>query len=111
MALDIREGDVLVVSSTDYPIRSCAEWTYRYAHKGMARLTTVTASTKRTPAIASGKRGTPETNLTGLSCTPLDPVDADIIRRLGTDAPHELLQTYVDGGDTFYHLVVEDLKR
>lgn len=111
MALDIREGDVLVVSSTDYPIRSCAEWSYRYARRGMKRLTSVTASTKRAPAISSGKRGTPAVNLTGLACTPLDPVDAEIRQRLGTDTPHELLQTFVDGGDTFYHLVIEDLKR
>jgi hypothetical protein len=26
---DIREGDILVVASVDYPIRSCAEWTWR----------------------------------------------------------------------------------
>lgn len=26
---DIREGDVLTVSGTDYPIRSCAEWSWR----------------------------------------------------------------------------------
>lgn len=110
MALDIREGDVLVVSSVEYPIRSCAEWAYRYGH-GMSRLTTETASTKRAPAIASGKRGTPSTNLTGLSCTPLDPVDAEIRQRFGLETPHELLQTFVDGGTTFYHLVIEDLKR
>jgi hypothetical protein len=77
----------------------------------MVRLATVTASTKRAPAIASGKRGTPAENVTGISCTPLDPVDPDLRQRLVLDTPHELLQTFADGGDTFYHLVVEDMKR
>jgi hypothetical protein len=27
--LDIERGDVLVVDSTEYPIRSCAEWEWR----------------------------------------------------------------------------------
>ena len=48
MSVDVREGDVLVVSATDYPIVSCAEWVYPYSMAGMRRLTTVTASTKRT---------------------------------------------------------------
>ena len=28
-AVDVREGDVLVVDGKEYPIRSCAEWTWR----------------------------------------------------------------------------------
>jgi len=110
MALDVKEGDILVVDSVEYPIRSCAEWSYRYG-RSMVRLATETASTKRSPSIASGKRGAMAENLTGLSCTPLDPVDAEIRERLALDTPHELLQTFVDGGSTFYHLVVEELKR
>lgn len=110
MALDIREGDTLVVGVDEYPIRSCAEWSWRFGH-GFRRMATVTASTKRSPAISGGKRGTPTTNLTELSCTPLDPVDAEVRQRLGLDTPHELLQTFIAGGTTFYHLVVEELKR
>jgi hypothetical protein len=112
MALDIRQGDILTVSGTDYPIRSCGDWKWSQGQLvGMRRLCSETATTKRQPAIASGKRGTPATNLTGLKCTPLDPVDPDLAQRLALNTPHELLQTYVDGGDTFYALVVEDLKR
>jgi hypothetical protein len=59
---------------------------------------TVTASTKRPPAIAGGKRGTPAANLTSLKCTPLDPVDSEIRERFGLNAPMELLQTFVEGG-------------
>lgn len=111
MALDIREGDILTVGSVDYPIRSCAEWEWRPGKGSMKRLCTKTASTKRSPAISGGKRGAPATNLTGLSCMPLDPVDAELARRLAIETPHELKQTVVDGGTVFYQLVVEELKR
>lgn len=104
----------------------------------MKRFLTVTASTKRAPAISSGKRGTPVTQVTSLRCTPLDPVDPELRQRLALNTPHELLQTFtaetaiaqgdllvVSGveypirscaewvwrGTTFRHLVVEDLKR
>lgn len=104
----------------------------------MRRFLTVEASTKRAPAISSGKRGTPTTNVSSLSCTPLDPVDAELRQRLALSTPHELLQTFtgetdiregdiltVDSTDypiraceewdwrgaTFLRLVVEDLKR
>jgi len=62
-----------------------------------SRLATETASTKRNPAIASGKRGSPATYLTGLRCTPLDPVDPEMRNRLNLDTPYELLQTFVVG--------------
>lgn len=61
------------------------------------RLATVTASTKRPPAVSSGKRGAPATNIVSLSCTPLDPVNAEIQQRLQLKTPHELSQTFVDG--------------
>lgn len=104
----------------------------------ITRFLTVTASTKRQPAISSGKRGAPVTQVASLRCTPLDPVDPELRQRLALDTPHELLQTFtqetdiVQGdlltvagvdypvrscaewtwrGTTFRHLVVEDLKR
>ncbi len=61
-------------------------------------LATVTASTKRQAAPTSGKTAAPVTNLASLMCTPLDPVDAELKKRLGLDTPGELLQTFVDGG-------------
>ena len=66
--------------------------------KSFARLASMTASTKRSPALSGGKRGEPIENITSLSCTPLDPVDAEIRQRLALDTPHELLQCFVDGG-------------
>lgn len=111
MALDIREGDLLVAGGIEYPIRSCADWTWGYYSSGIRRLLTVTASTKRAPALVDGKRGAPATNLTGIKCMPLDPADAEVVQRLGLETPHELLQTIVDGGDQFYALILEELKR
>ncbi len=108
--LDLKEGDILVVSGRDYPIRSCAEWAWG-SGRAARRLMTVTASTKRQPAVVSGKRGAPVAHLADLTCTPLDPVDAELAKRMALDAPHEKLQTYVDGGDAYYHLVLEDIKR
>lgn len=110
MSLDIKEGDVLVVGSNEYPIRACAEWQWRY-NRTMSRMATVTASTKRNPALVSGKRGTPATNLRCIKCTPLDPVNPELSNRPELETPQELLETYVDGGDVFYHLTLEDMKR
>jgi hypothetical protein len=62
------------------------------------KLATVTCGTKRPPSVASGKRGVPVTNLSGLKCLPLDPLDASIRTRLELDTPHELLQTMIEDG-------------
>lgn len=111
MSLDILEGDVLVVDSKEYPIKSCAEWeTTRMNSGSFRRMASKEASTKRPPAISGGKRSAPATNLTGLKCTPLDPVSAEIQRRVALDAPIELLQTFVTDGDGYVHLVIEDIK-
>lgn len=113
MALDLREGDYLVVGSREYPIRACQEWAWASRRGGIRRLLTVTASTKRQPAINAGKRGAPATLLTGVRCTALDPIPVtpEIRERLDLKTPHELLETFVDGSDTFYRLVLEDLKK
>lgn len=108
--LDIKEGDYLVVGGKDYPIRSCAEWVWGSGN-GMSRFLRVTASTKRAPAITGGKRGEAVTNLTGVKCMNLDPVDPELRNRLELETPHELLQTVANGGGVFYRLILEDLKR
>lgn len=64
--------------------------------KSFALWTSVTASTKRNPAIASGKRGAAVTNISSLKCTQLDPVNPEIAERLGLGTPHEALETFVD---------------
>ena len=60
-------------------------------------MASVSASTKRSPSIASGKRGSPTTKLASVSCTPLDPVTEEVRRRVGLDTPHELLMCYAVG--------------
>lgn len=104
----------------------------------MTRFLTVTASTKRAPAIAGGKRGVAVTQVASLKCTPLDPVDPELRQRLALSTPHELLQVFTSAtdiregdvlvvgseeypirscaewvwrGTVYRHLVVEDLKR
>lgn len=62
------------------------------------KLATVTASTKRSPAISDGKRGAKAEEIASLSCTPLDPIDAEVRTRFGLDGPHEVLQTFTHGG-------------
>lgn len=61
-------------------------------------MATVTASTKRNPASVSGVRGAPATNISSLSCLPLDPVDAEIRGRVELSTPAELLQTVARDG-------------
>ena len=63
-----------------------------------SKMATVTASTKRPPTISGGKRGSADTNISSLSCLPLDPLDPDIANLFGIETPHELLQTFVDNG-------------
>ena len=65
---------------------------------GFTRMATVSASTKRPPAVSGGKRGSPVTQVASLSCLPLDPVDPELRERLGLETAHELLQTFVQGG-------------
>ena len=64
---------------------------------GFDRLVTTACSTKRA-VIASGLRGTPTTNLSGLYCTPLDPLsDGNLLEREGLETPLELLQCFISG--------------
>jgi len=65
---------------------------------GFVRMASVTASTKRPPAVSSGIRGAAAENLSSLKCTPLDPVDAELAARVGIGTPHEVLQCFVQNG-------------
>lgn len=66
------------------------------------RMATVTASTKRSPALTSGQRGEPVAQINNLACTPLDPAEDQRARDLAfrlrqvLDSPIMLLQTFVD---------------
>lgn len=103
-------------------------------------ITSVTASTKRSPSLSGNKRGTPVTNISTLKCTPLDPLDPTVLAHFQTNSPMELLQCFIKGtldiveGDwlvvsgvdypiqavsewywpmdntTYLHLILEDIK-
>lgn len=56
----------------------------------------ISCSTKRA-SITGGVRNAPATNLSGLKCTPLDPVDAELAQRAGLSTPIEVWQTFLQG--------------
>ena len=60
------------------------------------RLELVDCSTKRA-TFTGGKRGKPSTNLTGLKCTPLDPLTAEVAQRSTLNSPIEGWIAYIDG--------------
>lgn len=62
-----------------------------------ARMATVSCTTQRAPAMSGSKRTASAENLTGLKCTPLDPVSPEQQLRLALDTPHVLLQTFIHG--------------
>lgn len=113
MAIDVTEGDILVSGSNEYSIRMVDSWTLRRGGYALTRQATETYSTKRSPAISSGKRGAPVENLTGVKGTPLDPVaSSDLLQRVELDTPYKAKQTFLyDGGIVYYHLLLEDLRR
>lgn len=108
--LDVREGDVLVVGGAEYPIRSCEAWPWLTLSRQMI-FGTERATVKRSPQMTGGKRGEPAVHLADVRCTPLLPATGDILQRQDLQTPHTLMQAYLDGNDTVYALVVEDLKR
>lgn len=110
--IDIREGDVLVVRDVEYPIKSCAEWesNSRTRSRSFRRMAFKDASTRRRGTVSSTSAGAIADHLTGLKCTPLDPVNPEIQKRVALDTPMELLQTFLTDGSSFVHLVLEDLK-
>lgn len=63
------------------------------------RLASVTASTKRLPAVSSGKAGAPATQIASLACTPLTPVAnaSEWRETLGIKTLVNLLQTFTQG--------------
>lgn len=115
MALNIREGDILTLGGKDYPILFCGVWkSRRGSSPAQKRMCSETASTKRNPTISGSKRGDAVTQIASMKCQPLDPVGVNtremIVRRV-PNAPTDLLETIVDGGDTFYQVVVERMRQ
>jgi len=109
--VDIKEGDVFVVGTEEHPVKAVEIWTRsNFNTSAFAVMANVTASTKRSAAISGGKRGKPVTNLSGLACTPLDPVTQDVIERLALESPVRLLETFIADSSGFVHVIVEDLQ-
>lgn len=106
----MREGDVLSVGGADYPIRSCEAWPWLGVVHSVP-FAAAAVNIKRSPNMAGGKRGEPAVHLAGVRCTPLLPATGDVLKREDLQTPHVLLQAYLDGSDTVYALVVEDLRR
>ena len=77
------------------------------------RLATVTASTKRDGGITNGLEVGYAAKIATLSCSPLDPIDAEIAQRVDGLSFGESLQTFVQGdpdikeGDLFVVDTVE----
>lgn len=111
MSLDIREGDLLVSSSLELPILFCGPWKSKRGQTAAhLKMCSETYSTKRPPQGIV--RGDPVVKLLGLSGMPLDPVSQqEIDVRSLPAAPRVLKRTIIDGGDTFYEIFVEVLKK
>lgn len=111
--VDIKEGNVLVVSGKEYTVRAVGTWVM--SDKGNSRsflkLASVTASIKQPGEIVDGKRGLPEFSQTGLTCTPLDPVTAETQISMGIQGPFELLQTFLADEDGYYQVFIEQAKK
>lgn len=112
---DIKDAAILTVNSKDYPIIACEKLTATsFSRPGIARMATVTASTKKAATITGGKSDTFATHISSLKCMPLDPVDAKTQARLvtaqGVRTLHTLLDLYpLDGTNGYAHLVLEEL--
>jgi len=67
----------------------------------LAALATLTASTKRPPAVVGGKRSVPVAHLSGIACLPLVPVEPqranEYRQRPTTGTPVALLETFTVG--------------
>ena len=63
------------------------------------RQLSITASTKRPPAISGGKRGAMVVNLAAVNVAPLTGVSTEVAMRAGLDTPYNLLQTFADDVD------------
>ena len=110
MALDIEAGDFLVVGSTEYPVRAVEHYESHGfgTSAAFALRASVSCSTKRSPAVSGSKRGAPAAKLAGLSCTPLDPVDAETETHLQMQTPYTTRQTFISDGTDYARLILEE---
>lgn len=69
--------------------------------RALYRLMSKTLSSTEPPALSGGKRGSQTANLSGVRCTPPDPVSNfnEIAQRLNLDSPVELYQSVTLNAD------------
>lgn len=74
-------------------------------------LATVTASTKRRPAVVSGLIGEPETNLATLPITPFQSVSAELALEASIRDPREakVCHCFTDGNGDLYDVLEGDV--
>jgi len=110
MALDILAGDFLVVGSDEYPVRAVEDWsTHGFGTSAsFALMASVSCTTKRPPAVSSGKRGAPAEKLTGLKCTPLDRVQPELAFQIPSATPYDTLQTFISDGTDYARLILDN---
>ncbi len=113
MAIDIVTGDFLVIGSNEYPIKKSNVWLFDDASDAsFADMATVSCSTKRSSTENNDMFITGiATNLSGLSCLPLDPVSADMARAQGLESAYELKYTMIADSTSYAQVFVEDVKR
>jgi hypothetical protein len=109
--MDIINGDILVVGSTEYHIKAVGEWdAHRFGiSRSFNRRATVSCSTKRRPTAVGAKQAVPTAKLSGLKCTPLDPVNPNLSMTPITDTPVKLLQTFITDGTDFVQLELSEV--
>lgn len=109
--LDIIDGDLLVIGGDTYLIRGVGAWSGALGDSaGFKRMATVTASTKRAPAVASNQRGVPTTNLATVKVTPFDILDDSIGASIATESPTRVLRCYAADATGYAALTCEKRK-
>ena len=109
--LDIIDGDLLVIGSDSYLIRGVGAWSgWLRDSAAFKHMATVTASTKRAPAVASNQRGVPTTNLATVMVTPFDILDDGISAAIATESPTRVLRCYAADATGYVALTCEKRK-
>lgn len=115
MALDIREGDRLVVGSDTYIITEAHNFDVTdFLTGGSYGLKAVTScSTQRKSGMTgtTPKGGVWTNNLTGLLCTPIDPHQPELSQAPVTATPYRMLQTQIQSGADMAWLIMREDRR
>ena len=107
--ISVERGNVLTANSKEYAIKYVADWnTGAMNTAGFQSMANVAVVIKKQP-FTTGEAESPIVVFTGF-CTPLDPVDANVIQHIKLRSPYEALQTFIADDDGYKRIIVEDLK-